>query len=132
MRKPVKKAAPKKLVATRIGKGPHSTKASKSPLSGANRRVKPSIDEHVLKFEQSGKPWAKDSGGVTVTVEGTDIVRVATPEEAQALQTLFRAHMASLGAKGGTVSGAKRMDMPANKRREVALKAAQARWAKRR
>jgi hypothetical protein len=69
---------------------------------------------------------------VTVTVEGTDIVRVATPEEAQALQTLFRAHMASLGAKGGTVSGAKRMDMPANKRREVALKAAQARWAKRR
>lgn len=36
------------------------------------------MDKHMLKFEQSGKPWAKDSGGVRVTVEGTDIVRVAT------------------------------------------------------
>lgn len=42
------------------------------------------------------------------------------------------AHMAKLGSKGGKVSGAKRMEMPAKKRRDLAMKAAQARWAKKR
>lgn len=45
-------------------------------------------------------------------------------------QAQYKAHMAKLGAKGGKVSGAKRMAMPAKKRREIAIKAARARWAK--
>ena len=41
------------------------------------------------------------------------------------------AHMAKLGSKGGKVSGAKRMEMPAEQRKAIALKAARARWTKR-
>jgi hypothetical protein len=36
--------------------------------------------------------------------------------------------MAKLGAKGGKVSGAKRMEMPERKRKAIAKKAALARW----
>ena len=39
------------------------------------------------------------------------------------------AHMAKLGAKGGKVSGAKRMEMPEKQRVEIARKANAARWA---
>jgi hypothetical protein len=38
------------------------------------------------------------------------------------------AYMAALGHKGGKVSGARRMDMPEEKRREIASKAARKRW----
>jgi general stress protein YciG len=41
----------------------------------------------------------------------------------------FRARMAELGRKGGKVSGAKRMEnLSDRQRREIALKAAKARW----
>jgi hypothetical protein len=40
-------------------------------------------------------------------------------------------YMAKLGKKGGKVSGAKRMEMPEEQRREIARKAAQARWKRR-
>ncbi len=40
------------------------------------------------------------------------------------------AYMAKLGAKGGKISGAKRMEMPANQRKAIAKKAASARWRK--
>lgn len=44
----------------------------------------------------------------------------------------YKAHMAKLGAKGGKVSGARRMDnLTADKRSEIASKAARAMWAKR-
>ena len=41
------------------------------------------------------------------------------------------AYMAKLGAKGGKISGAKRMEMPAEQRKAIALIAARARWKKR-
>ena len=43
----------------------------------------------------------------------------------------YRAHMASLGKKGGKASGAKRMEMPVEERRRIASLAARAMWAKR-
>ena len=43
---------------------------------------------------------------------------------------LMSTYMAQIGAKGGKVSGAKRMDMPEEKRKAIAKKAAAARWAK--
>jgi hypothetical protein len=42
------------------------------------------------------------------------------------------AYMAKLGAKGGKVSGARRMDMPKKDRVAIAKKAAAARWGKKR
>jgi hypothetical protein len=44
--------------------------------------------------------------------------------------TLMSTYMAQIGAKGGKVSGAKRMQMPEEKRKAIARKAAAARWAK--
>ncbi len=39
-------------------------------------------------------------------------------------------HMRKLGRKGGTVSGAKRMQMPERLRKAIARKGAAARWKK--
>jgi hypothetical protein len=39
--------------------------------------------------------------------------------------------MSALGKKGGTISGAKRMQMPAGERRRIASIAARAMWKKR-
>lgn len=47
-------------------------------------------------------------------------------------QGQLSAYMSKLGAKGGKVSGAKRMEMPAKQRKAIAKKAAAARWAKKR
>ena len=44
--------------------------------------------------------------------------------------SVIREHMRKLGAKGGRISGAKRMEMPAKQRKEIAAKAARARWGK--
>jgi hypothetical protein len=47
------------------------------------------------------------------------------------LQAIISEHMRKLGAKGGKVSGAKRMENLSDKqRKEIASKAAGARWAK--
>ena len=53
-----------------------------------------------------------------------------TPPHGDTFKAQLSAHMAELGAKGGKVSGAKRMEMPANVRKAIAKKAAAARWGK--
>jgi len=64
------------------------------------------------------------------------MAKAKTPEPsstpALSFQEQLSAHMAKLGAKGGKVSGAKRMEMPAKQRREIASKGARAMWVKRR
>ena len=50
--------------------------------------------------------------------------------QAGTFQAQLSAHMAKLGAKGGKVSGAKRMEMPEKQRKAIAKKAAAARWGK--
>lgn len=47
-------------------------------------------------------------------------------------RSVISEHMAKIGAKGGKVSGAKRMKMPEKVRKAVARKGAAARWAKKR
>lgn len=46
------------------------------------------------------------------------------------VESLLSAYMAKIGAKGGKVSGAKRMEMPEAKRKAIARKGAAARWGK--
>ena len=56
----------------------------------------------------------------------------AEPEALPAIApAALSAYMAKLGAKGGKISGAKRMEMPAAQRKAIALMAARARWKKR-
>ena len=50
------------------------------------------------------------------------------PAQAPSFQDQLSAHMARLGAKGGKISGAKRMEMPEKQRKAIAKKAAAARW----
>lgn len=75
-------------------------------------------------------PWFK---GPTA-VEHEPSPAVLTPLEPPAPNATFAeqlsAHMRALGAKGGKVSGAKRMQMPEAKRKAIAKKAAAARWGK--
>jgi len=49
---------------------------------------------------------------------------------AKRVPTAISEYLAKLGKKGGKASGAKRMEMPEELRREIAAKAAKARWAK--
>jgi hypothetical protein len=51
-----------------------------------------------------------------------------TPPHGDPFKEQLSAYMAKLGAKGGKVSGAKRMEMPERKRKAIAKKAALARW----
>lgn len=65
------------------------------------------------------------------------LVRESTeePEAAQALDfaAQLKAYMSMLGQKGGKVSGKRRMqNLSDEQRQDIALKAARARWAKRR
>jgi len=75
--------------------------------------------EHLEKVGASSPPWKAEPEPATTTPHGDPF------------ETQFRARMAELGRKGGRVSGAKRMEMPAKKRREIAKKAASARWKSR-
>lgn len=72
------------------------------------------------------KKTAKPSAARAVESDSTVTSLTGEPFEEQ-----FRARMAELGRKGGRVSGSKRMEMPALERREIAMKAAKARWIKR-
>jgi hypothetical protein len=48
-------------------------------------------------------------------------------------ETQYKAHMAKLGAKGGRIGGKRRLETLTQERRsEIALKAADARWAEER
>jgi hypothetical protein len=49
---------------------------------------------------------------------------------APASQEQLSEHMRTLGAKGGKVSGAKRMEMSEKQRQAIARKAAAARWTR--
>jgi general stress protein YciG len=74
------------------------------------------MTEHEAKMQQ-GK-WATPEPDVT-------------PPHGDPFEAQFRARMAELGRKGGKASGAKRMEMPERQRREIAMRAAAARWKKR-
>ena len=90
------------------------TYTPKRPSSDPNKRAKQMMDEHMGKLGQ-GK-WAD-------TPEPVPMPRQTFAEQ-------FSAHMAKLGSKGGKISGAKRMEMPAKQRKAIAKKAAAARWGK--
>ncbi|MCR4374801.1 MAG: hypothetical protein NUW22_08120 [Acidobacteria bacterium] len=72
------------------------------------------MEQHLAMAEIGVKPWSVDP---------------AAPAD---FQTQYREHMKALGAKGGKVSGAKRMQMPEKQRKAIAVKAAAARWATKR
>jgi hypothetical protein len=76
--------------------------------SDANSAAKAIIAEHLARTQ--GQPAANQM--------------ILDPE------TVIREHMRKLGIKGGKMSGAKRMQMPAEQRREIAALAARARWKK--
>jgi len=77
--------------------------------------------------------WAEKFGNVTISVEDTETTVRLTPEEAKTFEAHYRARMAALGAKGGKISGAKRMEnLSAKRRKEIAKRAAAARWGKER
>ena len=90
-------------------------KAAKRPSSDPMLRARELLEQQMAMAEIGVKPWTTDPP--------------AAPAD---FQTQYREHMKALGAKGGKVSGAKRMEMPEKKRKEIAAKAAQARWAKKR
>lgn len=89
--------------------------AKKRPSSDPNTRARQLQAEHMAKFEASEKPWQAEA---------------AVPPVIPFAEQLS-AHMRALGAKGGKVSGAKRMEMPQKKRVAIAKKAAAARWKNR-
>ena len=73
---------------------------------------------------------------VDPNLSGADMVRRSLeahdePGPAKNFQAELSSYMAKLGAKGGKISGAKRMEMPVEQRKAIALKAARARWKKR-
>lgn len=83
-------------------------KAPKKPSSDPLIRARQLMAEHMAKVGE------------------TDVPIAPVPSDA------VREYMAALGRKGGKVSGAKRMDnLTDRQRREIALKAARARWKKR-
>lgn len=90
------------------------------------------------------KPIKKARKSTDLNVTAADMVRrsLAAHESAQAavqepkngadtFKEQLSDYMSRLGRKGGKISGAKRMEMPVEQRREIASKAAQAMWAKR-
>jgi hypothetical protein len=108
MPKPVQKKAVKKAAKPR------------KPASDPNRRVHQMMAEHLDKLAE-GK-W-KDAPAPEPDV---------TPPHGDPFEEMFRKRMSELGTKGGIKSGQNRMtSLTSEKRSEVALKAAQARWKKR-
>ena len=87
---------------------------AKRPSSDPNTRARQMMTEHMAKVETAQAPW-----------QGEGMVPPVIPFAEQ-----LAAHMRALGAKGGKVSGAKRMQMPEKQRRSIAMKGAAARWAK--
>jgi hypothetical protein len=75
----------------------------KRPSSDPNLRVHQMMAEHAVKVANADPPKPKVPAAVAD-------------------------YMSRIGKKGGTVSGAKRMEMPVEQRKAIALKAARARW----
>jgi general stress protein YciG len=104
MPKPVKNAAKKPA-------------AKKRQSSDPNRRAHQILTEHLAKLDEGKWKAAPDPE--------------ATPPHGDPFEAMYRARMAELGRRGGKASGAKRMQNLTDKeRREIAVKAARARWAK--
>jgi hypothetical protein len=116
MPKPVKKVAPKPAAKKRT--------TPKRPSSDPNVRAHQMMGEHMAKFETSVKPW--DKAPATPAPE-PDV----TPPHGDTFKAQLSAHMKKIGTKGGNASGASRMtSLSDDQRREIASKAARARWAK--
>ena len=90
-------------------------KRAKRPSSDPNSRAQQLMAEHMAKVEATQAPWQAEG-----------MVPPVVPFAEQ-----LSAHMRALGAKGGKVSGAKRMEMPVEKRRAIASQAARSRWGRR-
>lgn len=88
------------------------------PVKNAST-IRPSSDPNLRARQMMAEHMAKADDGPR-----------SEPPEVPTFAEQLSAHMAKLGAKGGKVSGAKRMEMSATKRRAIAKKAAQARWGK--
>lgn len=105
MPKPVKKPARKR-----------STKPPARPSGDPNRRAHQVLANHLDKLAE-GK-WA----------DQLDV----TPPHGDTFREQLSLHMAKLGAKGGKIGGKRRLEtMTAKRRKEVAAKAAAARWGNR-
>jgi hypothetical protein len=109
MPKPVKKAATKKRT------------TAKKPASDPNRRARQFMDEHMDQLA-AGK-W----GQMGDSESGPELD--VTPPHGDPFEAMYRQRTSELGKKAGPVSGAKQMEMPQKQRRDIALKAAKARWA---
>lgn len=83
-------------------------------------RKRPSYDPNVRAHQVMADMEAKQASGPAVT-----------PPHGDPFEEQFRKRMSELGRKGGKVGGAKRREMPPAERSAIALKAAKARWAKR-
>lgn len=79
---------------------------------------------------KKGKPKDENQSAFSAVER---IIQLGESETAQSFDAQFRAHMATLGRKGGRASGAKRMqNLSAAQRSEIALRAATKRWEKER
>lgn len=88
---------------------PVKKKKPAKPSTDPNRRAHQMLSQHLALTEDT----------------------TVTPPHGDTFEAQLSAHMAKLGAKGGTVSGARRMEnLSAKKRKEIAKLAAAARWKK--
>lgn len=89
---------------------PKPVKKPRKPSVDPNLRARQLITEHLDKAA-AGK--------------------FAEPAPAVDAQAIISAHMAKLGAKGGKISGARRLqNLSPKRRKEIATRAAKARWEK--
>lgn len=109
-----------------------NTKAKKRPSSDPMTRARQLQDEHMAKVAGANPPWAgstatiDERGRVTMDPPGRSVMEPTFAEQ-------LSAHMRALGAKGGKIGGKRRLETMTQERRdEIALKAANARWAKHR
>lgn len=94
-----------------------TTKTKQKPSSDPISRVKQLQAEHEARVAEANPPW---------TQEAPDQPPVTFAEQ-------LSAHMKALGAKGGKIGGKRRLEtMTEKQRKAVAMKAAAARWAKKR
>jgi hypothetical protein len=96
------------------------------PIKKATPAKKRASSDPMIRARQLMEQHMEKAGAGRYAAPMPDSPTPAAPS----FQEQYKAHMAKLGAKGGKASGAKRMDMPAKQRRDIAMKAAKARWAK--
>jgi hypothetical protein len=90
---------------------------TKRRSSNPNTLAKELMAEHMAKVEATQAPWQTEG-----------MVPPVIPFAEQ-----LSAHMRALGAKGGKIDGKRRLEtMTEKQRKAVAMKAAAARWAKKR